>query len=225
MAGFYTDMNKYTDAHCHLLSPDIPDNIWAITNGTGPADWDAVIKVSAQNPNVAAAIGVHPWHVTELPDNWYALLRDLLIENPGVMVGEAGLDKYHPDMSQQLEVFTRQLELAHELGRGMHVHCVGAWDKLLHIFKTHKAQMPPFVLFHRYSGNPGDIVRLADEYNAYFSYRDVDMVLLNATPRDRILIETDSNNPSHIVEIAHAFAMVCPDTDFHTNAQRMLNNG
>ena len=131
MGVFGVAMKKFIDAHCHLFDCDLPDNIGAIVNATNPAEWRAVIECAHKNPSVFGAIGVHPWCVADLADGWDAQLRNLLTENPDIMIGEIGLDKHKPDMDAQMDVFVRQLEIAADLGRGVHVHCVGAWTGCL----------------------------------------------------------------------------------------------
>jgi TatD DNase family protein len=217
-------MKKFIDAHCHLFNSDLPDNIGAIVNATNPADWRAVIECAHKNASAFGAIGVHPWYVADLADGWDVCLRDLLVANPDIMVGEIGLDKHKPDMDLQLGVFARQLEIAAELGRGAHVHCVGAWDKMFEVLKVYKSKMPPFMLFHRFSGNGADVARLVADYNAYFSFRDVCDVICDV-PSARVLIETDSYTPAQIVAVADNFSWVCPGCDFYENTMGMLKNG
>lgn len=224
MGVFCINMKKYIDAHCHLFDEKLPDNIGAIVNATRPSDWGEVIKQANQNINVWGAIGVHPWFVSDLTDGWDAPLRELLEQNPGVMIGEIGLDKHKPDMEMQIDVFVRQMDLAVELGRGVHVHCVGAWDKMFAVLKKYRYKQPPFMLFHRFSGNAGDVARLVADYNAYFSFSGAGRVIADV-PRDRILVETDSNNPLNIMTVSEQIAAIYPGCDFHENTIRMLKNG
>lgn len=217
-------MKKYIDAHCHLFDEKLPNNIGAIVNATRPADWCDVIAGADKNPNVFAAIGVHPWFVGELGVGWDVQMRELLAQNPGVTIGEIGLDKHKPDMDTQINVFMRQMDLAVELGRGVHVHCVGAWDKMFAVLKKYKSQQPPFILFHRFSGNAMDVARLVADYDAYFSFSGVGRIIADV-PRDRILVETDSNNPTGIIRVAEQIAAICPDCDFYKNTMGMLKHG
>lgn len=224
MGVFGVVMKKFIDAHCHLFDCKLPDNIGAIVNATNPADWGAVIECAHKNSSVFGAIGVHPWCVADLTEGWDIPLRDLLMVNPDIMVGEIGLDKYKPDMELQVDVFARQLEIAADLKRGVHVHCVGAWDKMFAIFKAHKSKMPPFMLFHRFSGNGTDVARLIADYNVFFSFRDV-RDIINEVPRARVLIETDSDNPAQIVGVVDKISQICPQVDFYENTIGMLKNG
>ena len=224
MGVFCINMKKYIDAHCHLFDEKLPDNIGAIVNATHPSEWGRVIAQANKNINVWGAIGVHPWFVADLVAGWDEKLQDLLIQNPEIMVGEIGLDKHKPDMDLQIDVFSRQLEIAAELGRGVHVHCVGAWDKMFALLKKCKSKQPPFMLFHRFSGNAGDVARLCADYNAYFSFMNARNVVADV-PSNRILIETDSNNPTGIVRVAEQVAAICSNCDCYENTIRMLKNG
>jgi Tat protein secretion system quality control protein TatD with DNase activity len=217
-------MKKFIDAHCHLFDCILPDNIGAIVNATRPSEWGGVIAQANKNINVWAAIGVHPWFVADLVAGWDEQLQDLLIQNPEIMVGEIGLDKHKPDMDLQIDVFSRQLEIAAELGRGVHVHCVGAWDKMFAVLKKCKSKQPPFMLFHRFSGNAGDVARLCADYNAYFSFMNARNVVADVVS-NRVLIETDSNNPMGIVRVAEQVAAICSNCDCYENTIRMLKNG
>ncbi|MBQ2859083.1 MAG: TatD family hydrolase [Alphaproteobacteria bacterium] len=217
-------MKKYIDAHCHLFDEKLPDNIGAIVNATRPSEWGGVIAQANKNINVWGAIGVHPWFVADLVADWDEQLQDLLIQNPEIMFGEIGLDKHRPDMDLQIDVFSRQLEIAAELGRGVHVHCVGAWDKMFAVLKRYKSQQIPFILFHRFSGNAGDVARLCADYNAYFSFMNARNVVADV-PSNRVLIETDSNNPLNIMAVSERVAAICPKIDFYKNTMEMLKNG
>lgn len=215
---------KYIDAHCHLFDENLPNNIGAIVNATRPSEWCDVIAGADKNINVFAAIGVHPWFVGELGAGWDAQMRELLARNPGVMIGEIGLDKHKPDMDTQINVFSCQMDLAVEMGRGVHVHCVGAWDKMFAVLKKYKSQQPLFILFHRFSGNAADVARLVADYNAYFSFSGTRRIIADV-PLDRILVETDSNNPTGIIRVAEQIAAICPDCDFYKNTMGMLKHG
>ena len=186
----------YTDAHCHIMNDQpAPDVAGRIVCATKPTEWADAL--AAANDTTFAAIGIHPWYITNIDDDWAMQLRELLAANPMAMVGEVGLDKYHDDMPKQIEIFTHQLEIAAELGRPLHLHCVGAWDKVLHIFKEHAGKMPPAIIAHAFSGDAAQIPELAEKYNMYFSYgaehNDTNTAARIAnTPVARILCESDS---------------------------------
>ena len=112
-------MQKYIDAHCHLLDAPNPD--LAISNAqkkgvaafvcapATPTQWDDVVGLVNKFDCVFGVIGVHPWNVSELPQIYIDKLEKLLIKSPKLMVGEIGLDKNHPDMTRQTDVFIEQI--------------------------------------------------------------------------------------------------------------------
>lgn len=190
---------KYFDAHCHdyKISPNV---IGAIVNATYEENWETVI--ASQSKNVIGAIGIHPWHVKNVCDGWGVRLRNTLLDNPDLMVGEIGLDNSRGDMELQESVFIAQLKIANELKRVANIHCVHAWDKMLGIIKT-VPDIPAFV-FHAFSGNSDIIKQLPS--NSYFSY-GMEIVRNNttksreriiATPNNRLLVETDDATPDNL---------------------------
>lgn len=186
----------YTDAHCHITEEcPTPTIAGRIVCATREDEWTTVLATA--DDDTFAAIGIHPWYIANNTAGWDARLRDLLLTNPMAMVGEAGLDKHHDDMAEQIKVFMTQLEIAAELRRPLHLHCVGSWDKILHIFKTHAGAMPPAIIAHAFNGDAAQIPELANKYNMYFSYgaehNDANTAArIAATPATRILCESDS---------------------------------
>lgn len=207
----------YTDAHCHIVAPaqDIAGRIY---NSAWPDDWKYAVSVSDADDGVNfATIGIHPWHIARASAEFDSEMRDILSNHPNIMVGEIGLDKFHPDMDRQIEIFTIQLKIAAEFRRPVHLHCVGAWDKILHIFRVHAGAMPPAIVAHGFSGAPDLILQLAEKYNMYFSYsapnNDNAATRIKQTPKNRILVESDAFDANPEVEILdstiHAIAGLC----------------
>lgn len=183
---------KYTDAHCHIITQPQHEIVCDICDATNEGDWDKIIDTT-NNENIFGCIGIHPWYINNLQKDWESRLYEKLIQNPTVMVGEVGLDKHKPDIETQIKVFTIQLEIATKLKRPLHLHCVGAWDKLLHIFKSTGNNMPPVILAHKFNDNPTIIEQIADKYNVYFSYStEIRPDIVLATPTKRILTESDA---------------------------------
>lgn len=183
---------KYTDAHCHILTPPHNEVVCCICNATNENDWNKVIN-NSNSENVFACIGIHPWHINNIRPGWESRLYETLAQNPTVMVGEIGIDKHKPNIEAQTQIFTTQLEIAANLKRPLHLHCVGAWDKILHIFKAMGNNMPPTILAHKFNDSPQIIEQIADKYNVYFSYSTESApAIIRATPTTRILIESDT---------------------------------
>ncbi len=185
--------------------------------GTSPADWNQVLQLAEQFPQVIPMIGIHPWFVKgrdgspSRPHNtarpavepylWkqnIQTLEKLLRENPGAGVGETGLDfqERFTNRAEQEASFAAHLDLARELNRPVAVHCVHAWGRLIEILREHPA---PKIILHAFSGAPELIPDLV-ELNCWFSFcgsvtnpqAKRARASVVAVPTDRLLIETDS---------------------------------
>ncbi len=226
-------MQKYIDAHCHYVTP-VPDGVVCgfIYNSARPCDWSVAVDATRVGGG-AGAIGVHPWYVDELLPDWAAQMAQLLRANPELMVGEIGLDASRGDIDAQMPVFICQLELAREFGRVAHIHCVRAWDKILHIFATQK--MPPAVVLHGFRGTPEIVSAIMRHANAYFSFGANPGVVARAIEPAHILVESDAASilvargilPRTVVQIADLVG--CPAQTMaetiYNNTQRMIKNG
>ncbi len=221
---------QYINAHCHdfIKAPNV---VGAIVNATQKSDWERVLKI--QSANVYAAIGIHPWYVSNASNNWQQKLTDLLIQNPNALVGETGLDTTHENIDMQMAFFVGHLQIATKLQRGISVHCVHAWDKLLHIFKSEP--LPPVILLHGFAGAPEVIRQMPD--NVYYSYghdilnNDKAVKRIAATPTTRILVESDDFSPDILPDLVKKIAEI-KNIDISEmadiilqNTQRFLHNG
>ncbi|MBR3782450.1 MAG: TatD family hydrolase [Alphaproteobacteria bacterium] len=220
-------MFDYFNAHCHFLTAStfIPDNVGAVNNSAKISEWDFVIEYAQQSNNIYAAIGIHPWYIDGLPNNWDVLLQDKLLAYPDLTVGEIGLDNKYANMDAQIDVFMRQIVIANALKRGLHIHCVGVWDKIEVILKNQKFADIPFILFHRFNGVISDWLGME---KVYFSYSPVkSMKRIAETPQNRLLLETDSENVADIVQWTNRVADECKISKdvFVNNAKRMFGNG
>lgn len=237
-------MPKYIDAHCHLQ--DAPNIDLALSKARTmgvvayivapaiPQQWDDIVDLVYKFDFVHGAIGVHPWNVSELPQNWAHNLEKILVKTPKLMIGEIGLDKNRPDMARQTDVFVEQLRLAHKLSRGIHLHCVGCWDAVLQILDENKNTLPPFILAHGFSGRAEDIKNIAERYNFYFSYGPRNMRgklgagRILQTPLSRLLIESDGADSAVLPSVVDAIAVILNmETDIlsdiiYENTKRIL---
>ncbi|NDV61839.1 TatD family hydrolase [Puniceicoccales bacterium CK1056] len=201
---------KYFDAHLHRQDPDLIDAIGPevkfegikaqVCNGTRPDDWQAVQDVSSTDETtVLKAYGVHPWCVDQLPVDWESQLRRFL-KSGAASVGEIGLDHWIQvrDDRLQLEVFARQLQMAHEEDLVPSIHCLRAWGLLVDSIRTGPALRRGF-LVHGFGGSKEVLFQLLDlgghvSFSSYASdpgrkrMRDA----IRACPEDRLLAETDA---------------------------------
>lgn len=227
---------KLFDVHCHLqdqaLFPDIKNVMERaeaagverfVCCGTSSGDWQTVVQLAEQFPQVIPMVGLHPWFVSTGWLKYVQMLEKLLEEHPEAGVGETGLDFQEKctNRVEQEECFAAHLDLARELNRPVAVHCVRAWGRLVEILRVHPA---PRVLLHAFGGAAELIPELV-ELNCWFSFCGSAAnpqskrvrASAAAVPNGRLLIETDSpdfplagclppNEPANLAVVVRAIA-------------------
>jgi Tat protein secretion system quality control protein TatD with DNase activity len=107
----------------------------SLTCAVDRADWKATLDYASSSDSILPALGIHPWYVENLPENWLGDLEMLLRQHASAIVGEIGLCKkarfvrQHPEgkaaaLAIQRSVFKEQMRLAAKLRRPVSVHCV-----------------------------------------------------------------------------------------------------
>lgn len=127
-----------TDTHCHLnfesfdldrkevLERARSAGIVRILNpGIDLETSRAAVALAEQEPEVFAAVGVHPNDAGGLKTGWLAELRRMARHERVVAIGEIGLDNYwdRTPLDLQRRVLQDQLELAAELNLPVVIHC------------------------------------------------------------------------------------------------------
>lgn len=133
--------------------------------------------------------GVHPWY-SEDAEPQLKFLKEIADDLRIVAIGEAGLDKLKgPDLNIQQTIFERQVELSEQLQKPLIIHCVKAWDELLHIKKMYRPQQPWII--HGYRGKI-ELAKQLLSHGFYFSINDrFNDDAIRAIPLDRLFCETD----------------------------------
>lgn len=139
-------------------------------------------------------VGAHPWHLDGFDA---AALRARLAADPGLGVGEIGLDRLHSREipPRMREVFEAQIAIAAEFRRPVVLHGAKCWGEVVRIAKGAKCKA---LLFHGFSRSDG----LLPEIVALNGYISVGPAILNdhavnyralarKIPRDRLLVESD----------------------------------
>lgn len=160
-------------------------------------------------------IGVHPWEAMELTEeesrSRLVGMREQLAAHPEIGVGEIGLDRLRireipPRMR---ELFIVQLELAAEFNRPVVLHGAKCWGQVVtEVAKRRSEKWTAPILFHGFSRSDGlipDIVAL----NGYISVGPAVInthavnycQLVRKIPLDRLLLETDRDDPAKEVSI------------------------
>lgn len=240
---------KLFDAHCHLpavakamadtqdetLLPEIGGIMERAAAagvermaccGTSPEDWNQVLQLAEQFPQIIPMIGTHPWFVKGRdgsPSCPIQILEKMVRDFPNIGIGETGLDfqDRFNNRAEQEAAFTAHLDLARELNRPVAVHCVHAWGRLIEILREHPA---PKIILHAFGAAPELIPELV-ELNCWFSFcgsvanpqaKRVRASVV-AVPEERLLIETDApdfppsgcespNEPANLIHVARAVA-------------------
>lgn len=223
---------KIIDAHSHLdyISHNFQsDVVGTVCCATKESEWEILVKNISMDQNLYGAFGIHPWFVDTVKDGFDTRLYDLLLMDDSWMVGEIGLDKYKPDMDKQIEVFTKQLDVAVKLHRTVFLHCVCAWDKILHILKQYKLSELPIIVAHDFNGSNEIMDNLIKNYNVFFSFKKPDLERIQKTPTDKLLIETDAKKEVVLRDLVDKISDIKKEnnagTIIYENTLKVLQNG
>lgn len=201
----------YFDTHAHYDDPAFDDDRSLllpalhkggidiiIDPGCSIASSSAARQLSREYDFVYFAAGVHPEELEGLPDDWLHEIDTMAHEEKCVAIGEVGLDYYwrSDNKEEQKKVFRAQLALAADIGKPVIIHdreAHGDCMEMIRTFGYHRG------VFHCFSGS----AEMAEEllkhgwylgFDGPVTYKNARKVLevLQITPCDRILIETDS---------------------------------
>ncbi len=123
------------------LSEAVAQNIsFFLQGGVDPIEWVKQKKIKEIYPeNFGLSFGLHPYFIAANDEDACDAALDLLAKelSPAMALGECGLD-FRPhimkeSMTQQIDFFADQLELAKAFKKPMILHVVQAHDKALQI--------------------------------------------------------------------------------------------
>lgn len=141
----------YIDTHCHLSTDDyddintvIKDNIKnnvlkIIVSGCTLDSFDEAIDISKKYECVYLTLGFHPSEANIITDKDLLILKEKLMYNKVVGVGEIGLD-YHftkDNRDKQISLFRKQLDIATELNLPVVIHSRDATLDTINILKEY----------------------------------------------------------------------------------------
>ena len=210
-------MTPIIDIHTHR--PDATAALIAVD----PREFSPV-------PGRYYSVGYHPWHgVDQLDEHDYALLEQCASHRQVLAIGETGIDRMRgAAVDVQAAAFIRHLQLAARLGKPVIVHNVRATQDILNARRRAALEDVPLVI-HGMRGN-AHVARTLLEAGCYLSYgARFNPQALEATPLDRLLIETD-DAPTSILEVAATVARSLGTTASHItqaaagNARRLLDD-
>lgn len=172
-----------------------------ITISVSPDNLDKVIEIAKTNEDVFCTQGIHPHEAKQWSDN----VEKKILENSQyekvVAIGEIGLDFHYNNSpkEQQIEVFKRQLEIATEKGLPVVIHSRDADAETIAVLEEMAPKMPKKGVIHSFTSGP-ELAKKAIElgfhlgFNGIITFKNAEAVrdIVNLTPLDRILLETDS---------------------------------
>lgn len=197
-----------------------------VTVGTNLSLSRKALSIARQYENIYATVGVHPHDVARAGDQTFDELRKLAADPKVVAYGEIGLDYFRnlSPRAKQMEMFARQLELAHELKLPIIIHDRDAHEQTLRMVRESKIRTG---VFHCFSGD-WPMAKQCLDLGFYISVpgvvtfdksRTLQEVVRQA-PLESILLETDCpyltpvphrgkrNEPSFIIHTAQKVAQL-----------------
>jgi TatD DNase family protein len=205
---------RLIDSHCHLNYPGLAERetqvlatarargvVGFLNISTRQSEWGDVLGAAERNPDVWAAIGVHPHEADVHPDLGSAALVEASANPRVIAIGECGLD-YHYDNSArpaQRERFQAHIEAARETGLPLVVHTRDAEDDTAQILSRGVREGGVTGVLHCFTGT-AELARKALDLGFYISLSGI-VTFRNArdlqetakqVPADRLLVETDS---------------------------------
>ena len=203
------------DSHCHLDQDAFVDDREAVITRARAAGVGRMITVGAggplasnrtavalaeADPDIFAAVAVHPHDVSDITDDTWDELRRLWAHPKVVAVGETGLDYYyeHSPADVQQRHLRRFIREAGRAGLPLVIHCRDAFPDLLRILAEEDAAAVGGVL-HCFSGSPAEAeacltLGFALSFSGIVTFKTADRLreVVRLTPPDRLLIETDA---------------------------------
>jgi TatD DNase family protein len=222
---------KVIDAHAHLNFPQFDADraaviarceeaeIGVINVGTDLNTSRQAVKLTEENDNMWATVGLHP---TDIEQGWdETTFLDLAKSSKVVAIGECGLDYFHVTDAQervrQKDFFAQQIAVANRVGKPLMLHIRGA-GAYHDAYEVIKAQAKVAGNVHFFAGTWEEARWFLDlgltlSFTGVITFtHDYDEVIKNM-PLDRLIAETDCpyvapvpyrgkrNEPSYVLEV------------------------
>lgn len=225
----------YIDTHCHVLH-DYYDNIDEIINkcknngvskivisGCDIETNKEVLELVNKYDIIYGTIGFHPTELNDFREDYFDFLEKNIMNKKIVGIGEIGLDYHYEDTdkNKQINVFTRQLEIAEKYNKPIVVHSRDSIQDTYNILSNYKlkgsihcfsgsVEMAKLFTKLGYKLGVGGIITYKNAKNIKEVVKNIDL--------SYILLETDSpylspepyrgtrNDPSNIPFIVEAIA-------------------
>jgi len=203
------------DSHCHVdfdhFAEDVPAVLdrarqagliamICVGSGSDLATAQRAVELAAREPDVFAAVGIHPHHADKIEDDWWPVL-DKLARAPRVVgVGETGLDYFYDcaPRDKQADVFRGFLALSRSACRPFICHVRDAHEDALAILRAESLGEAGGVV-HCFSGKLDHARGYLDlgldlSFSGILTFKNADEIRRVAVyaPLGSILVETDA---------------------------------
>ena len=201
------------DTHAHLHFPDFAADLDAVlararaagvrgilTIGTDVETSRAAIAIAAREPDVWAAVGVHPHDAASADDAALAEIERLAAAPRVVAVGEIGLDFFRnlSPRDAQARCFEQLLRLGRRIEKPVLLHCRDAHAEMLATLATTGIGEAGGIM-HCFSGDAETARRCLDlgltiSIAGPVTYPNARTLpdVVRLVPADRLVVETDS---------------------------------
>lgn len=170
-----------------------------------------VCNIDICNKNVPAdngiySVGAHPWFITQDKTEHIKLKLDSSVSGSSVVfIGECGLDKLcDTEFNLQKDIFQYQIELSIRYNKPLIIHCVKAYNEVIHMLKEADYKLPWII--HGFARNL-NIAKDVIDAGGYLSF-GVSLLknenlqrVLRRIPDGKFLFETDDDEAILIEEI------------------------
>lgn len=208
-------MISLVDSHCHLNRLDLSlfDNSLAkaldmarqegvehfLTVSVELEDFEELKQISQNHPNVSYSVGWHPTSVTDR--DTFDLIKTAAQDKHCIAIGETGLDYYHLDEHQTVEIqqqkFREQIQIARQLNKPLIIHTRQSALDTLKILKEERADEVGGVM-HCFTEDWDIATKALDlgfmiSLSGIVTFKNAHIVqdVARKTPLESLLIETD----------------------------------
>ena len=202
------------DSHCHLDVKGLDDEFdevlaraeaagvgGMVTICTRVDEFPRVLALAERRDNIWCSVGLHPHDAAREPELETSDLVRRSAHPKVVGIGECGLD-FHYDKSPrdvQTVQFLKHIEAARETGLPLIVHSRAADAEMAEILRAEMKKGAFPGVMHCFSSGPALAEAALDvgfylSFSGILTFKTADQLraIAKATPRERILVETDS---------------------------------